>query len=209
MGSVFAVSKPQPRTSFKRCGAAMFIYNDFLIVIIGIVGSPIRPQLCFVSAARIVNLLMCLMIGVHLVWMIILVRFVCLVVRIILIWPIIQLLLGMRFPRHFFHCFLFSEPKKSTHLHRAWTTISDYTIALHATKQDRRKHIGSNCGVKQWNSRGTTKVNTQPLSWFHNENLKEINSFNDLLMSLKGQIPPNLIRTLMIRIINVGGHITS
>lgn len=24
-----------------------------------------------------------------------------------------------------------------------------YTIALHATKQDRRKHIGSNCGVKQ------------------------------------------------------------
>ena len=110
---------------------------------------------------------------------------------------------------HFFHRFLLSEPKKSTHLHRAWTTISDYTIALHATKQDRRKHIGSNCGVKQWNSRGTTKVNTQPLSWFHNENLKEINSFNDLLMSLKGQIPPNLIRTLMIRIINVGEHIIS
>ena len=39
--------------------------------------------------------------------------------------------------------------------------------------------------------------------------LKEINSFNDLLMSLKGQIPPNLIRTLMIRIINVGEHNTS
>lgn len=116
---------------------------------------------------------------------------------------------GYAFSQTLFHCFLLSEPKKSTHLHRAWTTISDYTIALHATKQDRRKLIGSNCGVKQWNSRGTTKVNTQPLSWFHNENLKEINSFNDLLMSLKGQIPPNLIRTLMIRIINVGEHITS
>ena len=63
---------------------------------------------------------------------------------------------------------------------------SNYTIALHATKQDRRKHIGSNCGVKQWNSRGTTRVNTQPFSWFHNENFEEINSFNDLLMSLKG-----------------------
>ena len=39
-------------------------------------------RVLFVSAARIVNLLMCLMIGVHLVLMIIFVRFVCLVVRI-------------------------------------------------------------------------------------------------------------------------------
>lgn len=27
LGSVFTVSKPQPRTSFKMCGAAMFIHD--------------------------------------------------------------------------------------------------------------------------------------------------------------------------------------
>lgn len=94
------------------------------IVIIRIVGCPIRHNIRLASAACIVDCLMTLVVRVRLIGVIIEICSIGSIVWIVLIGPVVELRFCMRFPRCFSHIFLLSEPKKTTHFELCVATIT-------------------------------------------------------------------------------------
>jgi len=94
------------------------------IVIVRIIGCPIRGEICFVSAIGIVVCLVASAVRVHLVGVIIEIGSICRIVWVILICPIVKLGLGMYFSRYLSHILLLSEPKKATHFDLCVVTIT-------------------------------------------------------------------------------------
>lgn len=106
------------------------------IIVFGVIRCPVRPNIRLVSTVCLVAGLMFSAVVVHLIGVIIEICSISSVVGIVLIGPVVKLLLGMRFTRYFFHSFLLSEPKKTTHFVLCVVTIT-LKLVLHAPKQSR------------------------------------------------------------------------
>ena len=174
-----------------------------LIIIIRVIGHPVRHDLILMPAIRIVDLLMCHAIGIWLVGMIVGVWPIRLVVGIVLIRPVIQLLFGMRFPWYFTaHLFLLSEPKNPRTCIVRGRRLQIYCFTRNKTRPMKYYRFVMWCKATKQQGDNYSQP-AQPLSWFLNENCVGINSFNDLLICLSNaQILPDLIRTLILRIVD-------
>lgn len=93
------------------------------IVIVWIVGCPIRGEIGFVSTVGVVVCLMSSAVRIHLIGVIIKICSICTIVRIVLISPVVELLFCMRFTGYLSHIFLLSELKKTTHFALCVVTI--------------------------------------------------------------------------------------